>query len=69
MTEPSVDALLPMVDCKFSLITMVLKRARQINNGAPKLIETDSIKPVTIALEEIAAGKIQLSRPKDGAPE
>jgi len=56
--EPSLDELLDKVDNKFALITMVAKRARQINNQAPTLIEIGGKKPVTIALQEINAGKI-----------
>lgn len=58
MVKPSLEVLLEKVDSKFSLITMVSKRARQLNNGYPKLVETASGKSVTIALEEIAEGKI-----------
>lgn len=60
MIEPSLEVLLEKVDSKFSLITMISKRARQLNSGYTKLIVTNSVKPVTIALEEIAAGKVVL---------
>lgn len=56
---PSLDTLLSKVDNIFILVTLALKRAKQLNSGAPKLIETSSIKPVSIALEEIAAVKIK----------
>ncbi len=64
MIEPSLEDLLKEVDSKFSLITMVSKRARQLNSGFTPLIKTSSTKNVTIALEEIAQGKIQYTRKK-----
>lgn len=59
MMRPSYDELLKKVDnSPFTLVTLAMKRAKQLNTGAVKLLETNSSKPVTIALEEIAAGKI-----------
>lgn len=63
MLEPSVEDLLneeknPEITSKFELITMVAKRARQLKNGAQKMIETEKQKPVSIALYEIAEQKI-----------
>ena len=70
MNKPRIDFLLEKVDSKYALVTIAAKRARQINNyyrnreeGAiddipPPLIDTRSRNILTIALEEIAAGKI-----------
>jgi len=44
---------------KYALVTLAAKRAKQLKSGAPPLIETKSVNPLTIALEEIAAGKIK----------
>ncbi len=43
---------------KYALVALAAKRAKQLKSGAPVLIETESRNPLTIALEEIAAGKI-----------
>ena len=43
---------------KFALVTLAAKRAKQLKSGAPPLVDTDSRNPLTIALEEIAAGKV-----------
>ncbi len=64
MVEPSIDELLEekeefKIKSKFELITMVSKRAKQINNGAEIMVETHDKKPVTIALQEINAGFIK----------
>lgn len=46
------------IDNVYKLVIVTSKRVRQLNDGSPKLVETGSKKPTTIALEEIAAGKI-----------
>ncbi len=66
------------VDSKFHLVHLAAKRAREINGyyaqlgeglGAfvPPLLSTDSNKPLSIALEEIAAGKIEPLAPAEVA--
>ncbi|MDK2823516.1 MAG: DNA-directed polymerase subunit omega [Clostridia bacterium] len=66
MIKPSIDVLVSKVDSKYSLVVAAAKRARSIVEGAPVLAETDSTKPVTRALFEIAAGKITYERTKTG---
>ena len=48
-----------MVESRYSLVVLAAKRAKQLRDGAPKLIETASTNPITVALEEIAAGKVK----------
>lgn len=68
MLYPPIDELLEKVDSRFTLVTLATKRAHQINNKAPILIEHPrSLKPVSAALEEIYLGKIRARRPKDKA--
>jgi DNA-directed RNA polymerase subunit omega len=43
---------------RYSLVVLAAKRAKQLKEGAPPLIDTESTNLLTIALEEIAAGKI-----------
>ena len=57
MIYPSADAL-EKWGSKYSLVVLAAKRAKQIKSGAPPLIATSSRNPLTIALEEIAAGRI-----------
>lgn len=52
MRKISIDELNEMVDSSYSLVTIISKRARQIIDGSNPLIETDTIKPVAIAIEE-----------------
>ncbi len=59
MVKPTVKELLKKVDNRFQLVTITAKRARQIADGDEVLINTKEEAPVTIAAEEIAAGKVQ----------
>jgi DNA-directed RNA polymerase subunit omega len=68
------------VDSRFHLVHLSAKRAREINGyfaqlgegmGAfvPPLLTTDTNKPLSIALEEIAQGKIVAAAPSEPTPE
>jgi DNA-directed RNA polymerase subunit omega len=80
MMEPPVESLLDRVDSKFTLVTLAARRGRQINSyfnqlgeglGAivPPQVTSVSRKPLSIALEEIAAGKITYHRIEEEAPD
>lgn len=69
MTTPPTEDLVEKTGSKFVLVMLAAKRARQINDYylqlgegigryVPPQVHTTSRKPLTIALEEIAAGKI-----------
>jgi DNA-directed RNA polymerase subunit omega len=69
MMDPPIETLLDKVDSKFTLVTLAAKRGRQINSyfnqlgeglGAivPPQVTSVSRKPLSIGLEEVAAGKI-----------
>lgn len=63
MIYPSIDQLLQQVDSKYTLVIAAAKRGRQLRNGARPSIECDSRKEVTVALNEISSGKIEIERP------
>ncbi len=76
MIDPPIEQLLDRVDSKFTLVSLSAKRGRQINSyfsqlgeglGAivPPQVASISRKPLTIALEEIAADKITFTRPEE----
>ena len=76
MMYPPIEELLEKVDSKFTLVSLSAKRGRQINSyfsqlgeglGAivPPQVASVSRKPLSIALEEIAAEKITFVRPED----
>jgi len=76
MINPPIEDLLDKVDSKFSLVSLAAKRARQINSYfsqlgeglgsiVPPQVASVSRKPLSIALEEIAANKITFARPEE----
>ena len=73
MINPRIEDMLENSENKFTLVIESAKRARQITNFqkrlgegvggvAPLKLEDISKKPLTIALEEIAEGKIDYDR-------
>lgn len=71
--EPPIDSLLSRVDSKYALVIFAAKRARQINsyytdladgnlfeNVGPLVDSRIDDKPLSIALHEIAEGKLEL---------
>jgi DNA-directed RNA polymerase subunit omega len=46
---------------RYSMVVVAAKRAKQIKEGAPILIDTESTNPLTIAMEEIAQGKVTVN--------
>jgi len=65
MLNPSLNHVLKEGDSKYTLVLLAAKRARSIIDGSDPLIETDSSKPVTIAIEEILDGKVTYENPKE----
>jgi DNA-directed RNA polymerase subunit omega len=71
MIHPRIDELLENVDSRYALVIVADKRARQINNYhhqlgegtfddfPPPLVESRSKNYLTMALEEVAQGKIR----------
>lgn len=57
---------------RYSLVVLAAKRARQLKDGAPPLVEPTSPNLLTTALQEIAAGKIgiieAIEEPDDEEP-
>ncbi len=69
MRQPSLDVLMAKMESKYALVVAAAKRARLLTDGAQALINVtpnEANKPVSIALEEIAAGKINVESPKGG---
>lgn len=62
MIEPSINKIMKKFDSKYTLVIAASKRARQIEEGAPRLTNCKSDKPVTIATFEIYEDKITFTR-------
>ena len=80
MVNPAIEGLLETADSKFRLVTVSAKRARQINSyfgqlgeglgsSIPPQVTSTSRKPLSIAFEELAAGKIQPIEPPEEVEE
>ena len=74
LMDPPIEELLEKVDSKFTLVALGSARARQVNSYynslgeglgkvVPPQVASVSGKPVSIAFEEIAAGKATYTRP------
>jgi DNA-directed RNA polymerase subunit omega len=61
---PSIDTLINKVDSKYTLVIAAAKRARMLNEGARRMVDSHSMKDVSIALEEINLGKVGYERLK-----
>lgn len=59
MIDISIDELVEKVDSRYSLVTIISKRARQLIAGEEPLVYTKSIKPVSVAIEEFYVDKIK----------
>ncbi|AEV69311.1 DNA-directed RNA polymerase subunit omega [Acetivibrio clariflavus] len=66
MIEPGISSLLEKVDSRYTLVVATAKRARQLTDGAHKLTDCQSDKPVTVAINEIDENKITYIRTKSG---
>jgi DNA-directed RNA polymerase subunit omega len=73
LMQPRIEDLMKHVDSKFTLVTLAAMRAREINDYynqlgeglgriVPPQVTSVSRKPLSIALEEIDAGKILFER-------
>lgn len=61
MINPPLRELMKKVDSKYSLVVAASKRARQIVAKKESTV-FENHKPVTLALQEIAAGKVKIWR-------
>lgn len=66
MNQPPVDDLREKVDSRYTLVVAAAKRARQLLDGEPPLVEIESNKPVSVALWEIGEDKLEFERTKTG---
>jgi DNA-directed RNA polymerase subunit omega len=59
MAFPSLEHALNKVSNRYLLVVLSAKRARQLNRGASGRVESRHKKPTSVALEEIAAAKVE----------
>ncbi len=62
MLEPSVKLMKEKADSRYTLAILAAKRARDLIDGKPVLIDIDIDKPVSVAVHEIAEDLITYTR-------
>jgi len=65
MLEPPMNQLLKQVPSRYMLVNVVAQRARQVASEAEDAGLSLDDKPVTIAIREVADGKLDLEREED----
>lgn len=78
LLKPEIELLLDQVDSRFTLVIEIAKRGRQINDyfnairrqeltniRGPQITEVAK-QPLSIAIKEVAEGKIKFGRIQDG---
>ena len=61
MLEPPMNQLLKQVPSRYMLVNVVAQRARQVASEAEDTGIPLDDKPVTIAIREVAEGKVELN--------
>lgn len=61
MLYPAMDKLTSYVPNRYMLVNVVARRARQIAEAAEEIGEPLEEKPVTLAINEVAEGKISVA--------
>lgn len=62
MARVTVEDCLPIVENRFALCLLTVKRARQLMSGARPIVENTRDKPPVLGLREIATGKVRFDR-------
>jgi DNA-directed RNA polymerase subunit omega len=65
MSYSAGEELDSKVGSRYSLVIAVAKRAKQLREGQPRMVDCKSKNSITIALEEISAGKLQVILPTE----
>ena len=66
LSKPTLESLMKKVDSKYSLVTLAAKRARELTDGDEPLVDVETTRVVSIAMEEIDQGKITYEKPQGG---
>ena len=64
MAQVPIEDLLKQCGSVYRLVILAAKRAKEITEGAPPLVETPHRKVTSVALEEILQGKV-LYKPEE----
>ena len=61
-----LEQIRKQTESKYALVVAAAKRGRAIMDGHPPLFDGVAVKPVTIALEELKSGEIEMVIPSVG---
>ena len=61
LNKPTLKELMPFVDSKYTLVILASRRARTVIEKNPDMLANSTINPVSLALKDIADGKIEWS--------
>jgi DNA-directed RNA polymerase subunit omega len=67
--QPCLDKMMTNLDSKYALVAATARRARQLTDGDTPRVEglaQKKVKPVSLAMQEIAEGKIKVTIVKGG---
>lgn len=62
LSDPELDKILEKVDCRYTLVVEVAKRARQLIDGSEPLTAEVDPNPVTQAVNEVYEDKVTYVR-------
>ena len=60
---PAIDEIKQKADSRYTLVIMAAKRARDLVEDKPALVDIDNYVPISIAAEEIVRDEITYVRP------
>lgn len=64
MDQFPLEELVARTGSRFSVVSAAAQRAKAIKDGSPPLVTLNTRNPLTIALAEIAAGKVTIQIPE-----
>ena len=65
MAQVPIEELLKRCGSIYKLVILAAKRAKEVAEGSPPLVETAHRKVTSIALEEILQGKVLYKEPEE----
>ena len=68
MAQVPIEELLKRCGSVYKLVILAAKRAKELADGAPPLVDTSYKKATSIALEEIVQGKVLYKPLEDDTP-
>ncbi len=60
MIHPPIAKLVKKTGSRYSLVIGTARRARQLSQGATPLADSDTGKPISVAINEIYQGKVDV---------